>query len=399
MNDQAEKAGGYDAALQDTQEITQIRDAVRSLCADFPGEYWREQDRERNYPTEFVQALTQAGFLGCLIPEEYGGSGLGIASAAAILEEVQRSGGNGGACHAQMYIMGTILRNGNAEQKAKYLPGIAKGDLRLQAFGVTEPTSGTNTLGLKTVAVRDGDDFVVNGQKVWTSRAEHSDLMLLLARTTPADQVEKRTDGLSVFLVDMRETLGNGLTIQPIRTMVNHSTTQVFFDDMRVPAANLIGEEGKGFRYILNGMNAERVLIGAECIGDARWFIDKASAYAKEREVFGRPIGQNQGIQFPIARAYASTEAADLMVRKAAALFDAGENCGEEANMCKMLASEAAWQAAETCMQSHGGFGFAEEYDVERKWRETRLYQIAPISTNLILSYVAEHVLGLPRSY
>lgn len=399
MTEQVNRIGGYGDALTDTQEIQQIRDAVRALCADFPGDYWRALDRDREYPTKFVTALTDAGFLGCLVPEEYGGSGLGLSSAAAILEEIQRSGGNGGACHAQMYIMGTILRNGSQEQKVKYLPGIAKGELRLQAFGVTEPTSGTNTLGLKTVAVRDGDHYVVNGQKVWTSRAEHSDLMLLLARTTPAEQVAKRTEGLSVFLVDMRETLGHGLTIQPIRTMVNHSTTQVFFDDMLVPAANLIGEEGNGFRYILNGMNAERVLVAAECIGDARWFIEKGSTYAKEREVFGRPIGQNQAIQFPIARAYAATEAADLMVRKAAALFDAGENCGEQANMCKMLASEASWQAAEMCMQTHGGFGFAEEYDVERKWRETRLYQIAPISTNLILSYVAEHVLGMPRSY
>lgn len=399
MSEQNHQPGTYGEGLSDTPEIQQIRDSVRALCADFPGEYWRELDRERRYPTEFVRALTDAGFLACLVPEQYGGSGLGLASAAAILEEVQRSGGNGAACHAQMYIMGTILRNGSPEQKAKYLPGIAKGELRLQAFGVTEPTSGTNTLGLKTVAVRNGDDYVVNGQKVWTSRAEHSDLMLLLARTTPEEQVEKRTDGLSVFLVDMRETLGHGLTIQPIRTMINHSTTQVFFDEMRVPAENLIGEEGKGFRYILNGMNAERVLIGAECIGDARWFIDVASAYAKEREVFGRPIGMNQGIQFPIARAYAATEAADLMVRKAAALFDAGENCGEQANMAKLLGSEASWQAAEICLQAHGGFGFAEEYDVERKFRETRLYQVAPISTNLILSYVAEHVLGLPRSY
>jgi acyl-CoA dehydrogenase len=399
MSAQPSRHEGYTATLGDTAEIGQIRDAVRALCADFPGEYWRELDRERRYPTGFVKALTDAGFLGCLIPEQYGGSGLGLAAAAAILEEVQRSGGNGGACHAQMYIMGTILRHGSSEQKARYLPGIAKGELRLQAFGVTEPSSGTNTLGLKTVAVRDGGHYVVNGQKVWTSRAEHSDLMLLLARTTSEDQVARRTEGLSVFIVDMRETLGRGLTIQPIRTMVNHSTTQVFFDDMRVPAENLVGEEGKGFRYILNGMNAERVLVAAECIGDARWFIDKGTAYAKEREVFGRPIGQNQGIQFPIARAYAATEAADLMVRKAAALFDAGESCGEQANIAKMLASEASWQAAEMCLQTHGGFGFAEEYDVERKFRETRLYQIAPISTNLILAYVAEHVLGLPRSY
>ncbi|MCH9671579.1 MAG: acyl-CoA/acyl-ACP dehydrogenase [Gammaproteobacteria bacterium] len=385
--------------LEDTPEIQQIRESVRALCADFPGEYWRELDRERAYPTKFVQALTKAGFLGALIPEQYGGSGLGIAASAAILEEVQRSGGNGAACHAQMYIMGTILRHGNDKQKNQWLPKIATGELRLQAFGVTEPTSGTNTLGLKTVAERKGDKYIVNGQKVWTSRAEHSDLMLLLARTTAEDKVAKRTEGLSVLVVDMREALGNGLTIQPIRTMVNHATTQVFFDDMEVPVENLIGEEGKGFRYILDGMNAERVLVASECIGDARWFIDKASAYAVEREVFGRPIGQNQGVQFPIARAYAATEAADLMVRRAAALFDAGRPCGAEANMAKMLGSEASWQAADTCIQTHGGFGFAEEYDVERKFRETRLYQIAPISTNLILSYLGEHVLGMPRSY
>lgn len=386
--------------LEDSDDVRQIREAVRALCADYPGEYWRERDREREYPTEFVRALTEAGFLAVLVPEEYGGSGLGTGAAAAILEEIHASGGNGAACHAQMYIMGTILRHGSDAQKRRWLPGIAGGDLRLQAFGVTEPTSGTNTLGLKTVAVRDGGgDYVVNGQKVWTSRAEHSDLMLLLARTTPADQVEKRTDGLSVFVVDMREALGNGLSIRPIRTMINHSTTEVFFDDMRVPAENLIGVEGRGFRYILDGMNAERIVVAAECIGDARWFVERASGYARERVVFGRPIGQNQGVQFPISRAYAETRAADLMVRQAAALFDSGRPCGAEANMAKLLASEAAWHAADTCIQTFGGFGMAEEYDVERKFRETRLYQIAPISTNLILSYVGEHVLGMPRSY
>lgn len=383
----------------DTPEIAQMREAVRALCSDFPGSYWREKARERAYPGEFVDALTKAGFLAALIPEEYGGSGLGLSAAAAILEEIHSSGCNASACHAQMYIMGTILRDGSDSQKQQYLPKIATGELRLQAFGVTEPGSGTNTLGLKTTAVRDGDDYVINGQKVWTSRAEYSDLMVLLARTTPQDQVKKRTDGLSVFIVDMREAVGNGLTIKPIRTMINHSTTEVYFDDLRVPAENLIGEEGKGLRYILNGMNAERVLIAAECIGDARWFTAKASRYASEREVFDRPIGQNQGVQFPIARSYAQTEAADLMVRKAAAMFDAGETMAAEANMAKMLASEASWAAGEACMQTHGGFAFAEDYDIERKWRETRLYQIAPISTNLILSYLAEHVLELPRSY
>jgi acyl-CoA dehydrogenase len=396
---QQQDSGSFGAMLGDTEEITQIRDAVRSLCSEFPGEYWRELDRDRRYPTKFVTALTEAGFLSALIPEEYGGSGLGLAAATAILEEVHHSGGNAGASHAQMYMMGTVLRDGSAAQKAKYLPKIASGELRLQAFAVTEPTSGTNTLGLKTMAVRDGDDYVVNGQKVWTSRAEHSDLMLLLARTTPADKVERRTDGLSVFIVDMQSALGKGLSIRPLRTMVNHSTTEIFFDNMRVPAENLIGEEGKGFRYILNGMNAERVLIAAECIGDARWFIDRASTYASEREVFGRPIGQNQGVQFPIASAYAATEAADLMVRKAAAMFDAGLKNGEQANIAKKLASEASWQAGESCMQTFGGFSFAEEYDIERKWRETRVYQVAPISTNLILAYLAEHVLGMPRSY
>lgn len=384
---------------QEPAEITAIRDGVRALCAHFPGEYWRAKDRERAYPGEFVRALTEAGYLACLIPEEYGGSGLSVAAAAAILEEIHRSGCNGGACHAQMYIMGTLLRHGSPDQKSTYLPKIATGELRLQAFGVTEPTAGTDTTAIRTTAERRGDHYVVNGQKVWTSRAEHSDLMLLLARTTPRDQVAKKTDGISVFLVDMREALGKGLTIRPLRAMINHATTEVFFDNLVVPAANLIGEEGRGFRYILDGMNAERILIAAEAIGDARWFIAKATAYAKERVVFGRPIGQNQGVQFPIARAFASTEAADLMVHRAAQLYEAGQPAGKEANMAKMLASEAAWQAAEACLQTHGGFGFAEEYDVERKFRETRLYQVAPISTNLILAYLAEHVLGLPRSY
>jgi alkylation response protein AidB-like acyl-CoA dehydrogenase len=381
-------------------DVAPIRESVRALCADFPGEYWRKLDRERAYPTEFVQALTQAGFLGALIPEEYGGSGLPLSAAAAILEEVHASGCNGAACHAQMYTMGTVLRHGSAEQKQRYLPGIAKGELRLQAFGVTEPTSGTDTLNLRTTAVRQGNaDYVVNGQKIWTSRAEHSDLMLLLARTTPREQVQKRTDGLSVFLVDMRTAKDKGLTIRPIRTIMNHATTEVFFDNMKVPAENLIGEEGKGFRYILSGMNAERILIAAEAIGDAKWFIDKATAYAKERVVFGKPIGQNQGVQFPIARAYQQMRAAELMVREAAARYEAGQDCGAEANMAKQLAAEASWAAADMCVQTHGGFGFAEEFDIERKLRETRLFLTAPISTNLVLSYLAEHVLGLPRSY
>jgi len=376
-----------------------IRGSVAQLCAGFPGEYWREKDRERAYPTEFVEALTDAGFLGVLVPEQYGGSGLGISEAAAILEEIHKQGCNAAACHAQMYTMGTVLRHGSAEQKTDYLPKIASGELRLQAFGVTEPTSGTDTSRIRTTARRDGADYVINGQKVWTSRAEHSDLLLLLARTTPRGDGARPHDGMSVFLIDMREALENGLTIKPIRAMINHSTTEIFLDDLKVPASSLVGEEGKGFRYILDGMNAERILIGAECIGDARWFVDKASTYAGERRVFDRPIGQNQGIQFPIARAYAETEAAALMVAKAAEKFDAGEPCGAEANMAKLLASEAAWHAADTCLQTFGGFGFAEEYDVERKFRETRLYQIAPISTNLILSYIAEHVLGLPRSF
>ena len=382
-----------------TEDFSDIRDAVRSLCQGYPGEYWREKDRKREYPTEFVQALTDSGFLAVLIPEIYGGSELGIQEAAAILEEIHKSGCNGAACHAQMYIMGTLLRHGSEQQKKKYLPGIASGELRLQAFGVTEPGSGTDTTSIRTFAKREGDEYVVNGQKVWTSRAEHSDLMLLLARTTPKDEVTKRTDGLSVFMVDLRKSLNHGVTIRPISTMINHATTEVFIDDLRIPAEQRIGEEGKGFRYILDGMNAERILIGAECIGDSRWFIQKASEYAKDRKVFQRPIGQNQGIQFPIAKAYAQSEAADLMVRKAASLFDSGKPCGKEANMAKLLAADASWEAADVCLQTHGGFGFAEEYDIERKFRETRLYRIAPVSTNLILSYLAEHVLGLPRSF
>ena len=382
-----------------TEDFSDIRNAVRSLCQGYPGEYWREKDRKREYPTEFVQALTDSGFLAVLIPEIYGGSELGIQEAAAILEEIHKSGCNGAACHAQMYIMGTLLRHGSEEQKQKYLPGIASGELRLQAFGVTEPGSGTDTTSIRTFAKREGDEYVVNGQKVWTSRAEHSDLMLLLARTTPKDEVTKRTDGLSVFLVDLSKSLNHGVTIRPISTMINHATTEVFIDDLRIPAEQRIGEEGKGFRYILDGMNAERILIGAECIGDSRWFIQKASEYAKDRKVFQRPIGQNQGIQFPIAKAYAQSEAADLMVRKAATLFDSGKPCGKEANMAKLLAADASWEAADVCLQTHGGFGFAEEYDIERKFRETRLYRIAPVSTNLILSYLAEHVLGLPRSF
>lgn len=382
------------------EEYSEIREAVSRLCNQFGGEYWQEKDRDRAYPTEFVKALTDAGYLSVLIPEEFGGSGLGISAACAIMEEIQKSGGNGGACHAQMYTMGTVLRHGTEEQKQLYLPKIASGELRLQAFGVTEPTSGTDTLSLRTNAMKDGNNgYVVNGQKIWTSRVEHSDLMLLLARTTPREQVEKKTDGLSVFLLDIREALGNGLTIRPIRTMINHATTEVFFDNLKVPANSLVGEEGKGFRYILSGMNAERILIAAECIGDARWFIDKAKKYANERSVFGRPIGQNQGIQFPIAESYAQTEAADLMVKRSAILYEQGENCGAEANMAKYLAAEASWKAADMCMQTHGGFAFAEEYDVERKFREARLYRIAPISSNLVLSYLAEHVLGMPRSY
>ncbi len=386
-------------AVTESEDIAEIRRAVQALCAEFPGEYWRAKDSIRAYPAEFVDALTKSGFLAALIPEAYGGSGLNLAAAAVIMEEIQAAGCNGASAHAQMYIMNTLLKYGSEDQKRTYLPGIASGELRLQAFGVSEPTSGTDTLSLRTVAVRDGDDYVVNGQKIWTSRAEYSDLMLLLARTTPRDQVQSKTEGLSIFLVDMRTVVGKGMTIKPIRTMMNHSTTEVFFDDMRIPASSMIGEEGKGFRYILSGMNAERILIAAECIGDAKWFINKASAYASERNVFGRAIGQNQGIQFPIARAYAQMRAAELMVHHAAEVFDAGGNPGAEANMAKLLASEASWAAADMCVQTHGGFGFAEEYDVERKFREARLYTVAPISTNLILSYLAEHVLGLPRSY
>ena len=382
-----------------TDPYAEIRQEVAKLCARFPGEYWRELDQERAYPTAFVHALTEAGYLAALIPEEYGGAGLTLTAAAAILETVQAEGCNGAACHAQMYIMGTILRHGSDAQKRQYLPKIATGELRLQAFGVTEPTSGTDTTSLRTFAKREGDHYVVNGQKVWTSRAEHSDLMLLLARTTPRDEVNRRTDGLSTFIVDMRASLGKGMTIRPIRTMMNHNSTEIFFDNLIVPAENLVGEEGRGFRYILDGMNAERLLIAAECIGDAKWFLQKAADYARERQVFGRPIGQNQGIQFPLAKAYAQMRAAELMVREGCAKFEAGLTPGEEANMAKMLAAEASWAAGEACIQTHGGFGFAEEYDVERKFRETRLYQVAPISTNLILSYIAEHVLGLPRSY
>nr|WP_325248048.1 acyl-CoA dehydrogenase family protein [Amylibacter sp.] len=377
----------------------EIREAVGKLSQKFPGEYWRKLDEDRAYPTEFVTALTEAGFLSALIPEEFGGSGLPMSAAAVILEEIHRQGCNAGACHAQMYTMGTLLRHGSDAQKQAYLPKIADGSLRLQAFGVTEPTSGTDTSALRTVARLDGENYIVNGQKIWISRTEHSDLMILLCRTTPQDQVAKRTHGLSVLIVDMREAKENGMTIRPIRTMMNHATTELFFDDVPVPATNLIGQEGKGFSYILSGMNAERILIAAECIGDAKWFIEKAATYAGERVVFGRPIGQNQGVQFPIAKAYARMRAAELMLHEAIRLYEAGENPGAEANMAKMLAAEASWEAAEACVQTHGGFGFAEEYDVERKFRETRLYQVAPISTNLILSYLAEHVLGMPRSY
>ena len=379
--------------------FTDIREGVRNICEQFPNKYWQKLDSERAYPSEFVKALTDSGYLAVLIPEEFGGSGLGLAAATAILEEIHKSGGNAAACHAQMYTMGTILRHGSTKQKSEYLPKIASGELRLQAFGVTEPTSGSDTTRILTKAIREGNHYIINGQKIWTSRAEYSDLMLLLARTSPREEVTKRHNGISVFLIDLRDALEGGLTIQPIPTMINHATTEVFFDDLRVPAENLIGTEGDGFRYILDGMNAERILIAAECVGDARWFIEKASSYARDRIVFGRPIGQNQGIQFPIARAYAATEAADLLVAKAAALFDSNKPCGAEANMAKMLASEASGQAADMCMQTHGGFGFAVEFDIERKFRETRLYQVAPISTNLILSYIAEHILDLPRSY
>jgi alkylation response protein AidB-like acyl-CoA dehydrogenase len=381
------------------QSYPEIRDAVRRLCGNFPGEYWQALDRTRTYPTEFVTALTESGFLSVLIPEEYGGSGLGLTAAAAVLEEIHRSGCNGGACHAQMYTMGTILKHGSLEQKQLYLPQIAKGDLRLQAFGVTEPTSGTDTTRISTFARKEGDHYVVSGQKIWTSRAEHSDLMVLLVRTEKREDVARPSKGISVLLVDMRDAVGNGLTIRPIRTMLNHGTTELFFDELRVPVENLIGTEGEGFKYILDGMNAERVLIASECIGDGRFFVDRATAYAKDRVVFDRAIGQNQGVQFPIARAYIEIEAAAGMVDKAAQLFDSELPCGSEANMAKMLASEASWKAADVCVQTHGGFGFAEEYDIERKFRETRLYQVAPISTNLILSHVATHVLDLPKSF
>jgi len=381
------------------EDFPEIRASVRRICANFPGAYWRDLEAREAYPAEFVKALTEAGYLAALIPEEYGGAGLPLRAAAVILEEIHASGCNAGACHAQMYIMGTLLRHGSAEQKARYLPQIARGELRLQAFGVTEPTTGTDTTKLKTRAVREGDHYVIHGQKVWTSRALHSDLMLLLARTTPLDPVKKKTEGLSVFLLDIGACRGKGLEIRPLKAMVNHNSTEVFFDGARVPAENLIGEEGRGFRYILDGINAERILVSSEAIGDARWFTKTAVAYAKQRIVFDRPIGQNQGIQFPIARAHAETEAADLLLRKAAALFEAGLPCGDDTNMAKMLAADASWHAGEACMQTHGGFGYAREYDVERKWRETRLLQIAPISTNLVLAYIGEHILGMPRSY
>jgi acyl-CoA dehydrogenase len=381
------------------EDYPELREAVRRICADFPGEYWRGLEEREAYPTEFVQALTRQGFLAALIPEEYGGTGLKLRAAAVILEEINASGCTASQGHAQMYIMGTLLRHGSAAQKQQYLPKIAAGELRLQAFGVTEPTSGTDTTSLRTRAVRDGEHYVVNGQKVWTSRAAHSDLMLLLARTTPLAEVSKKSDGLSVFLVDLRQAVGNGLEIRPLKAMINHNTTEIFMDNLRIPASSLIGQEGRGFRYILDGMNAERILVASECIGDGRWFINKAVAYANERQVFGRPIGQNQGVQFPIARAWAALEAADMVCRRAAALFAAGQECGADANIAKLLASEATWQAAEACMQTHGGFAYAREYDVERKWREARLYQIAPISTNLVLSYVGQHVLGMARSF
>ncbi|MBC7132751.1 MAG: acyl-CoA/acyl-ACP dehydrogenase [Roseovarius sp.] len=381
------------------EDYPDIREAVRRLCRPFDGQYWQRLEENGKYPDEFVKALTESGFLAVLIPEEYGGAGLPLRAASVILEEIHASGGNAAACHAQMYTMGTVLRHGSAAQKAEYLPRIASGELRLQAFGVTEPTTGSDTTQLKTRAVRDGDSYVINGQKVWTSRALYSDLMLLLARTTPADQVARRTDGLSVFLVDMREARGRGLDIRPLKAMVNHNTTEIYFDNLRIPASSLIGEEGKGFRFILDSMNAERALVASECLGDARWFIDTATRYVSERVVFGRPIGANQGVQFPIARAYAEMKAAEMVLRKACAMFDAGLPCGEEANMAKLLTSEASWHAAEACLQAHGGFGFATEYNVERKWRETRIYQVAPISTNLILAFLGEHVLGMPRSY
>ena len=376
-----------------------IREAVRDLCQQFAGEYFRKVDEARGYPEDFVNALTQAGWLAALIPQEYGGSGLGLTEASVIMEEINRSGGNSGACHGQMYNMGTLLRHGSAEQKERYLPKIASGELRLQSMGVTEPTTGTDTTKIKTTAERKGDRYVINGQKVWISRIQHSDLMILLARTTPLSDVKKKSEGMSIFIVDLREAIGHGMTVRPILNMVNHETNELFFDNLEIPAENLIGEEGLGFKYILDGLNAERTLIAAECIGDGYWFIDKVSQYVKDRVVFGRPIGQNQGVQFPIARAFINVEAANLMRYKACEMFDAHKHCGAQANMAKLLAADASWEAANACLQFHGGFGFAAEYDVERKFRETRLYQVAPISTNLILSYVAEHILGLPRSF
>ena len=385
--------------MTDSATHTDLRDAVRELCRRYADAYWRGVDRDHRYPEEFVKALTEAGWLAALIPEDYGGTGLGITEASVILEEIHRAGGNAAACHAQMYIMGTVLRHGSEEQKRRYLPRIASGELRLQAFAVTEPTSGSDTTKLKTTAVRRGDRYVINGQKVFTSRVQHSDIMLLLARTTPLDRVTKKSEGLSVFLVELQQGKAKGLTVKPIDTMMNHETNELFLDNLEVPAENLIGEEGSGFRYVLDGMNAERILIAAECIGDGDWFIERASRYARERVVFDRPIGQNQGIQFPLARAYVNVRAADLMRYEAAERFDRGEACGAQANMAKLLAADASWEAANAAMQTHGGYGFAAEYDIERKFRETRLYQVAPISTNLILSYIAEHVLDLPRSY
>jgi acyl-CoA dehydrogenase len=382
-----------------TDRHAEIRAGVRALCAEFPPAYFRAIDAQRGYPEKFVDALTRAGWLAALIPQEYGGSGLGVTEASVIMEEINRAGGNAGACHGQMYNMGTLVRHGSAEQKARYLPKIARGELRLQSMGVTEPGAGTDTTALKTFAKKKGDRYVVNGQKVWISRVQHSDLMILLARTTPLADVRKKSDGMSIFLVDLRKATGKGMTVRPIANMVNHETNELFFDNLEIPAENLIGEEGRGFRYILDGLNAERAIIAAECIGDGYWFIDKVTKYANERVVFGRPIGKNQGVQFPIAEAYIEVEAANLMRFRACELFDAGKPCGAEANMAKYLAAKASWQAGEACLQFHGGFGFAAEYDVERKFRETRLYQVAPISTNLILAYVAEHVLGLPRSF
>ncbi|KVN73225.1 acyl-CoA dehydrogenase family protein [Burkholderia ubonensis] len=385
--------------MNQTDAYQDIREAVRDLCGEFPAEYFRKIDEARGYPEAFVDALTKAGWLAALIPQEYGGSGLGLTEASVIMEEINRAGGNSGACHGQMYNMGTLLRHGSAEQKQQYLPKIASGELRLQSMGVTEPTAGTDTTKIKTTAERKGDRYVVNGQKVWISRVRHSDLMILLARTTPLSDVKKKSEGMSIFIVDLHHAIGHGMTVRPIPNMVNHETNELFFDNLDIPAENLIGEEGQGFRYILDGLNAERTLIAAECIGDGYWFVDKVSQYVKDRVVFGRPIGQNQGVQFPIARAFVNIEAASLMRFEAARRFDAHEPCGAQANMAKLLAADASWEAANACLQFHGGFGFASEYDVERKFRETRLYQVAPISTNLILSYVAEHILGLPRSF